>query len=77
MGDFKQHELTCFKGFPDALDRPVATGTEGRSLTGLVDAAIEIARGRRETLHHLRAALEVHDDATALRFARKLCGLEK
>jgi hypothetical protein len=50
--------------------------TDERRLRGLLDAALEIASKRRETLDHLRAALESRDDAEALRFARQLCGLE-
>jgi hypothetical protein len=50
--------------------------TDACNLTGLVNAAIEIARGRHETLQRLRAALESRDDKAALRFARELCGLE-
>jgi hypothetical protein len=50
--------------------------SDGRNLRGLVDAAIEIACKRRKTLNRLRAALEIHDDAEALRVARELCGLE-
>ena len=46
------------------------------TLTGLVDTAIEIARGRQEALQRLRTALETRDDKAALRFARELCGLE-
>jgi HEAT repeat protein len=50
--------------------------TDASGLAGLVDAAIEIARGRQETLQRLRAALEIRDNTTALRIARELCGLE-
>ncbi len=46
------------------------------TLGGLVGAALEIARRRRETLARLRAALERGDDAEALRLAKELCGVE-
>jgi len=45
-------------------------------LKGLVDAAIEIAEARRKILRGMRTALEVGDNAEALKFARELCGLE-
>jgi hypothetical protein len=50
---------------------------EGSSVQGLVDAALEIARKRKETLTDLRKALEVNDSEGALKLARKLCGLEE
>ena len=50
--------------------------TNDRSFKGLLDAAIEIAQKRRETLRRLRQALESSQDAEALNVARELCGLE-
>ncbi len=44
------------------------------TLKGVVQAALEIARQRRETLAHLRAALERGDESEALRLAREICG---
>ena len=46
------------------------------SLAGVLNAALEIADKRRETLARLRAALEKGDDAEALKVARALCGVE-
>lgn len=46
------------------------------SLTGVLDAALEIARRRRNTLARLRAALEQGDDTEALKLARELCGID-
>jgi hypothetical protein len=48
----------------------------GVDLKGLVRAASTIAQARRECLQSLRAALMRRNDAEALEFARKLCGLE-
>jgi hypothetical protein len=50
--------------------------TDDCSFKGLVDAAIEIAQRRRETLRRLRQALETSEDAEALNVARELCGME-
>jgi hypothetical protein len=50
--------------------------TQNPSLGGLVDAALEIAGKRLDTLHRLRIALLSRQDAEALGFARLLCGLE-
>jgi hypothetical protein len=46
------------------------------SLSGVLNAALEIADKRRETLTRLRAALEKGDDTEALEVARALCGIE-
>jgi hypothetical protein len=43
-------------------------------LTGVIEAALEIARKRRDTLALLRAALDEGRDADALKIARDLCG---
>jgi hypothetical protein len=45
------------------------------TLSGVLNAALEIASKRRETLARLRAALEKGDDTEALRVARALCGV--
>lgn len=50
--------------------------TDDRGFKGLVDAAMEIAQRRRETLRRLRRALETSEDAEALNVARELCGIE-
>ena len=50
--------------------------TDRANISGLVDAALEIANGRRETLRRLREALEAEDNTEALKLARKLCGLD-
>jgi hypothetical protein len=47
------------------------------NLGGLVEAALEISRRRREIMIQLRAALQGRDCDEALRLASKLCGLEK
>lgn len=48
----------------------------GPSLSRLAEAALEIARRRRETLVRLRAALERGDNVEALRLAKELCGVK-
>lgn len=45
------------------------------TISGVFEAAIEIARHRREILARLRAALETNDQHNITRFARELCGL--
>ena len=47
----------------------------GPSLAGIVNAALEIAQHRCETLSRLRDALERKNDREALRIARELCGV--
>lgn len=42
---------------------------------GLVEAALEIAERRTNTLRELRVALERGDNDLALSIARKVCGL--
>jgi hypothetical protein len=42
---------------------------------GIVKAALELGAERRATLAQMREAFERGDDAEALRYARKLCGL--
>jgi hypothetical protein len=44
---------------------------------GLVDAALEIAERRANTLRQLKAALLSNDDELALSLARKVCGLDE
>jgi hypothetical protein len=44
-------------------------------LSCVLNAALEIAGRRRETLEQLRAALEKGDDTQALGVARALCGV--
>lgn len=41
----------------------------------LFEATLEIANEHRALLEKMRAALEKGDNATALKFARQLCGL--
>jgi hypothetical protein len=48
---------------------------EELALDGALDAALEIARRRRDTLAHLRGALEAGNQELALAFAKELCGL--
>ena len=49
-------------------------GTD-QTLSGVLDAALEISRERRETLANLRSALESGNDNEALKLAKELCGL--
>ncbi len=46
------------------------------NLRGVLDAALEIASKRRNTLSRLRAALEQGNDVEALKLARELCGID-
>lgn len=46
------------------------------ALSRLIEAALEIARRRRETLVRLRAALERGDNVEVWRLAKQLCGVK-
>jgi hypothetical protein len=48
---------------------------KGIDLDGVLDAALEIARRRRDTLAGLRAALETGNQEQAIKLAKALCGL--
>lgn len=52
-----------------------AGATPEVSLSGLVDAIIEVGRQRKSVLDQMRSALMSANDAEALRFARQYCGL--
>jgi hypothetical protein len=58
---------------PNDGSEEVATPT---SITGVVEAILEVSRHRKKLLDQLRSALESGNDAEALRFARELCGLQ-
>jgi hypothetical protein len=47
------------------------------SLSGLVDAILEVGRQRKVLLDQVRCALVSGNDAEALRFARQLCGIHE
>lgn len=49
----------------------------GAVLDGLIEAALEISRKRDQLKERMKGALIGGDDATALQFARRLCGLEE
>jgi hypothetical protein len=53
---------------------PSANSEDG-TLSGVLDAALEIARRRRDTLAQLRAALEAGNQEQAITLAKELCGL--
>ena len=46
------------------------------SLSGLVDAILEVGNQRKALLSRLRSALRSGSDSEALGFARQLCGLQ-
>lgn len=48
-----------------------------QEIRGTLEAALEIAEQRANTLRQLRDALESNDDVEALSIARKLCGLNE
>src|ERR1700722_434035 len=50
-------------------------GAAEGSLSGVVDAILEVGRERKSLLDQMRSALLSSNDAEALRFARQLCGL--
>jgi hypothetical protein len=58
------------------LSRRLDLMSDNSSLSGVLNAALEIAGKRRETLALLRAALEKGDDTEALKVARALCGVK-
>jgi hypothetical protein len=45
------------------------------SMDGTIDAALDIAKHRRETLHRLRAALKDKNVAEVFQAAEELCGI--
>ncbi len=45
------------------------------SLDGMIDAALEIAKHRCETLRRLRAALKAKNVADVFKAAEELCGI--
>jgi uncharacterized protein YpiB (UPF0302 family) len=45
------------------------------SLSGVVDAILEVGRQRKSLLDQMRSALQSKDNAKALQLARQLCGL--
>jgi hypothetical protein len=47
----------------------------GHSISGIVDAILEVGLERQGILDQLRAALVSVDNESALKLARKLCGL--
>jgi hypothetical protein len=54
---------------------PVDSGHEGHSISGIVDAILEVGVERQGILDQLRAALVSANNESALKLARKLCGL--
>ena len=46
------------------------------NMRGLLEAALDISRKRRDILVKLKAALEAGDDIKALELARELCGVD-
>jgi hypothetical protein len=66
---------------PQDAESPVPaqriTQADGEStLSGVLEAALEIARKRRETLARMREALEKGNDAKVIEIARELCGVD-
>lgn len=51
--------------------------TDMSNLAGLIDATLQIAGKRRETLQRLRTALLISDTTEVYKYAREICGLEK
>lgn len=54
---------------------PVDSAYHSHSLSGVVDAILEVGRQRNALLAQLRSALEAGNDGGALNLARRLCGL--
>lgn len=52
----------------------ISNGEPGYS--GVIDAALEIARKRKETLGQLKTALLDGDTDEAIKLARDLCGID-
>ena len=53
----------------------VDSGREGHSISGIVDAILEVGLERRGILDQLRTALVTDDNELSMKLARKLCGL--
>lgn len=58
-------------------ERSPSTELPPEGIAGLVDAVIEIGRERAALLGDMKMALMRRDDSTALRLARRLCGLSE
>jgi len=56
-------------------DETLQTFIGDGAVAGLLDAAMNIAVERRKVLGQMRDALIAGDDPTALKCARRLCGL--
>lgn len=54
---------------------PVDSEYDGHSVSGIVDAILEVGRQRKTLLAQLRIALEASNEGEALNLARRLCGL--
>ena len=52
------------------------TATGDEALSGLVDAALVICERRRQTLAHIKEAVEVGDMCEVYDLAKRLCGME-
>lgn len=50
-------------------------GTSPESSKGIIEAALEIARNRRETLDRIRDAFSRNDEAKVLQLTKELCGI--
>ena len=60
---------------PVAVKTLVDSERDGHSVSGMVDAVLEIGRQRSVLLAQLRVALESGAEREALTLARRLCGL--
>lgn len=56
-------------------EAPLDLGHDGHSISGIVDAILEVGRQRDGLLAQLRAALESGQEREALILAKRLCGL--
>ena len=54
---------------------PLEMASDGHSISGIVDAILEVGRQRSALLTQLRVALESGAEREALTLARRLCGL--
>jgi hypothetical protein len=57
------------------VSKKTSTKRSDGDFDGVLDAALEICRQRRETLGLLRAALQANEHDKAISLAKELCGL--
>lgn len=69
-------KMMKLRRIPSTQAASAKSGQPEVSLSGIVDAILEVGRQRKIVLNQLRAALQSGDDCKALNLARQLCGIQ-